>query len=148
MFERFSERARQVMALANPEAQRFGREYASPEHVLLAILREGNGVAATVLRILNLDLRAARRQVEHMVREQTAANAAHPDGHIAAETTHQLVEQAIEEARRADHHLVGTEHLLLALMRDSDGLPARILSGLGVQPEAVRAEIRKIFDTE
>ena len=120
MFERFTDRARKVMALANQEAQRFNHEYIGTEHILLGLVKEGSGVGANVLKNLDVDLRKVRMEVEKLVKSG-------PDmvtmGKLPqTPRAKKVIEYAIEEARNLNHNYVGTEHLLLGLLRS----PARI----------------------
>ena len=115
MFERFTDRARKVMALANQEAQRFNHEYIGTEHILLGLVKEGSGVGANVLKNLDVDLRKVRLEVEKLVKSG-------PDmvtmGKLPqTPRAKKVIEYAIEEARNLNHNYVGTEHLLLGLLR-------------------------------
>jgi ATP-dependent Clp protease ATP-binding subunit ClpC len=128
MFERFTDRARKVMALANQEAQRFNHEYIGTEHVLLGLVKEGSGVGANVLKNLDVDLRKVRLEVEKLVKSG-------PDmvtmGKLPqTPRAKKVIEYAIEEARNLNHNYVGTEHLLLGLLREQDGVAAQVLMNL------------------
>ena len=119
MYERFTDRARKVMQLANQEAQRFNHEYVGTEHVLLGLIKEGSGVAANVLKNLDVDLRKIRNEVEKIVQ-------AGPDmvtmGKLPqTPRAKKVIEYAIEEARNLNHNYVGTEHLLLGLVARAGG---------------------------
>ena len=119
MYERFTDRARKVMQLANQEAQRFNHEYIGTEHILLGLVKEGSGVAANVLKNLDIDLRKVRLEVEKLVKSG-------PDmvtmGKLPqTPRAKKVIEYAIEEARNLNHNYVGTEHLLLGLLREQDG---------------------------
>ena len=119
MYERFTDRARKVMQLANQEAQRFNHEYVGTEHVLLGLVKEGSGVAANVLKNLDVDLRKIRVEVEKIV--QSGPGHGH-DGETAPDPrAKKVIEYAIEEARNLNHNYVGTEHLLLGLLREQEG---------------------------
>ena len=125
MFERFTDRARKVMALANQEAQRFNHEYIGTEHILLGLVKEGSGVGANVLKNLDVDLRKVRLEVEKLVKSG-------PDmvtmGKLPqTPRAKKVIEYAIEEARNLNHNYVGTEHLLLGLLREHDGVAAQVL---------------------
>jgi ATP-dependent Clp protease ATP-binding subunit ClpC len=129
MFERFTDRARKVMALANQEAQRFNHEYIGTEHILLGLVKEGSGVGANVLKNLDVDLRKVRLEVEKLVKSG-------PDmvtmGKLPqTPRAKKVIEYAIEEARNLNHNYVGTEHLLLGLLREHDGVAAQVLMNLG-----------------
>ena len=139
MFERFTDRARKVMALANQEAQRFNHEYIGTEHILLGLVKEGSGVGANVLKNLGVDLRRVRLEVEKLVRSG-------PDmvtmGKLPqTPRAKKVIEYAIEEARNLNHNYVGTEHLLLGLLREKDGVAAQVLMNLGLNLEQVREEV-------
>ncbi len=120
MYERFTDRARKVMALANQEAQRFNHEYIGTEHILLGLVKEGSGVGATVLKNLDIDLRKVRLEVEKLVKSG-------PDmvtmGKLPqTPRAKKVIEYAIEEARNLGHNYVGTEHLLLGIAHlNNDG---------------------------
>jgi len=143
MFERFTDRARKVMALANQEAQRFNHEYVGTEHVLLGLVKEGQGVAANVLHSLGIDLKKIRLEVEKIVKSG-------PDmvtmGKLPqTPRAKKVLEFAIEEARNLGHNYVGTEHLLLGLLREHDGVAAQVLMNLGLKLDDVRSEILNIL---
>ncbi len=150
MFERFTDRARKVMALANQEAQRFNHEYIGTEHILLGLVKEGSGVGANVLKNLDVDLRKVRLEVEKLVKSG-------PDmvtmGKLPqTPRAKKVIEYAIEEARSLNHNYVGTEHLLLGLLRENDGVAAQVLMNLGLKLEDVREEVLNLLgagmDTE
>ncbi len=139
MFERFTDRARKALALANQEAQHLDCEYLGTEHLLLGLLWEGSGVGATVLRDLGLDIKKVRAEVEKLV-------AAKPNTIVVSklpQTTHakEAIQYAIEEARALNHNYVGTEHLLLGLVRETEGRAAQVLTNLGLQLPAVRQAV-------
>ena len=143
MFERFTDRARKVMALANQEAQRFNHEYIGTEHVLLGLVKEGSGVGANVLKNLDVDLRKVRLEVEKLVKSG-------PDmvtmGKLPqTPRAKKVIEYAIEEARSLNHNYVGTEHLLLGLLREHDGVAAQVLMNLGLKLEEVREEVLNLL---
>ncbi len=143
MFERFTDRARKVMALANQEAQRLNHEYIGTEHILLGLVKEGSGVGATVLKQLDVDLRKVRLEVEKLVKSG-------PDmvtmGRLPqTPRAKKVIEYAIEEARSLGHNYVGTEHLLLGLLREQDGVAAQVLVNLGLKLEDVRDEVLNLL---
>ncbi len=143
MFERFTDRARKVMALANQEAQRFNHEYIGTEHILLGLVKEGSGVGANVLKNLDVDLRKVRLEVEKLVKSG-------PDmvtmGKLPqTPRAKKVIEYAIEEARSLNHNYVGTEHLLLGLLREQDGVAAQVLMNLGLKLEDVREEVLNLL---
>ncbi|MEC8413199.1 MAG: Clp protease N-terminal domain-containing protein, partial [Planctomycetota bacterium] len=139
MFERFTDRARKVMSLAQQEAQRFNHEYIGTEHVLLGLVKEGSGVGANVLKRLSIDLRKVRIEVEKLVK-------AGPEmvtlGKLPlTPRAKKVIEYAIDEARSLNHNYVGTEHQLLGLLREQDGVAAQVLMNLGLKLEEVREEV-------
>ena len=143
MFERFTDRARKVMALANQEAQRFNHEYIGTEHILLGLVKEGSGVGANVLKNLDVDLRKVRLEVEKLVKSG-------PDmvtmGKLPqTPRAKKVIEYAIEEARSLNHNYVGTEHLLLGLLREHEGVAAQVLMNLGLKLEEVREEVLSLL---
>jgi len=146
MFERFTDRARKVMALANQEAQRFNHEYIGTEHILLGLIKEGSGVAANVLKNLEIDLKKIRIEVEKNVPSG-------PDMVTMGKLPYtprakKVIELAFEEARSLGHNYVGTEHLLLGLLREHEGVAARVLMNLGLNLEDVREEILNLLGAE
>src|SRR5438309_6828034 len=143
MFERFTDRARQVMALANQEAQRFNHEYIGTEHILVGLIKEGTGTAARVLIDMGVDLRHARIEVEKLVKSG-------PDmvkmGKLPqTPRAKQVIGFAMEEARSLKHDYVGTEHLLLGLLREKDGLAAKVLMNLELELDPVREAVLRIL---
>jgi len=143
MFERFTDRARKVMALANQEAQRFNHEYIGTEHILLGLVKEGSGVGANVLKNLDVDLRKVRLEVEKLVKAgpEMVTMGKLPQTPRAKK----VIEYAIEEARNLNHNYVGTEHLLLGLLREHDGVAAQVLMNLGLKLEQVREEVLNLL---
>jgi ATP-dependent Clp protease ATP-binding subunit ClpC len=143
MYERFTDRARKVMQLANQEAQRFNHEYIGTEHILLGLVKEGSGVASNVLKNLGIELRKVRLEVEKIVQSG-------PDmvtmGHLPqTPRAKKVIEFAIKEARNLNHNYVGTEHLLLGLLREAEGVGAVILVQLGLKLEDVREEVLNLL---
>ena len=131
------------MALANQEAQRFNHEYIGTEHILLGLVKEGSGVGANVLKNLEVDLRKVRLEVEKLVKSG-------PDmvtmGKLPqTPRAKKVIEYAIEEARNLNHNYVGTEHLLLGLLREQDGVAAQVLMNLGIKLEEVREEVLNLL---
>ncbi len=142
MFERFTEHARGVMALANQEAQRFGHEYIGTEHILWGLAREVNGVAAAVLEHFNVDLKPLRREVEVLLADRPHVEV--PEKLAQTEQTRDVIRHAVEEARALHHNYVGTEHLLLGLMHDGKAISAKVLTNLGLSLNAVRDEVKRL----
>ncbi|MEO6809465.1 MAG: ATP-dependent Clp protease ATP-binding subunit [Isosphaeraceae bacterium] len=143
MFERFTDRARKVMQLANQEAQRFNHEYVGTEHVMLGLVKEGSGVAANVLKNLDVDLRKIRVEVEKIV--QSGPDMVTMGKLPQTPRAKKVIEYAIEEARNLNHNYVGTEHLLLGLLREQEGVAAQVLMNLGLKLEEVREEVLNLL---
>ncbi|HTU24296.1 MAG TPA: Clp protease N-terminal domain-containing protein [Pirellulales bacterium] len=143
MYERFTDRARKVMKLANEEAQRFNHEYIGTEHLLLALVKEGSGTAAAVLKNLDIDLGKIRLEVEKLIPSgpDMAAIGRLPQ----APRAKKVVEYAMEEARFLNHNYVGTEHFLLGLLREEEGVAAHVLMNLGLTLEQVRQEVLNLL---
>ena len=141
-FEKFSERARRVLSLAQEEAQRFNHNYIGTEHILLGLVRETEGVAARVLSSLTVDLSKVRSAVEFIIGRGEKP----PQGEIGlTPRAKKVVELAVDEARRMTHTYIGTEHLLIGLMREGEGVAAGVLESLGVTLDKVRAETHRIL---
>ena len=141
-FDRFTERARKVMRLAQEEAQRLHHNYIGTEHLLLGLLREREGGASNVLTRLGMDLEQARQAVEGIV--------GRGDHLVSGEiglTPHakHVVELAVNEAQRLHHHYIGTEHLLLGLLREGEGIGANVLERFGLSLQEVRANILQVL---
>ena len=143
MYERFTDRARKVMQLANQEAQRFNHEYVGTEHVLLGLVKEGSGVAANVLKNLDVDLRKIRVEVEKIV--QSGPDMVTMGKLPQTPRAKKVIEYAIEEARNLNHNYVGTEHLLLGLLREQEGVAAQVLMNLNLKLEEVREEVLNLL---
>ncbi len=143
MFERFTDRARKIMALANQEAQRFNHEYIGTEHILLGLVKEGSGVGANVLKNLGVDLRKVRLEVEKLVK--TGPDMVTMGKLPQTPRAKKVIEYAIEEARALNHNYVGTEHLLLGLLRETEGVAAQVLMNLGLKLEEVREEVLNLL---
>ena len=143
-FEKFSERARRVLSLAQEEAQRFNHNYIGTEHILLGLVRETEGVAARVLSGLNVDLNKVRSAVEFIIgRGEKPAQ-----GEIGlTPRAKKVVELAVDEARRMNHTYIGTEHLLIGLLREGEGVAAGVLESLGITLEKVRTETHRILSS-
>ncbi len=142
MFERFTEHAREVMSLANQEAQQFGHEYVGTEHILWGLAKEVNGVAAAVLEHFNVDLKPLRKEVETLLADRPHVEV--PEKLAQTEQTKDVIRYALEEARTLHHNYVGTEHLLLGLMHDGKSISAKVLTNLGLSLNAVREEVRRL----
>ena len=146
MYERFTDRARRVMQLANQEAQRFNHEYIGTEHILLGLIKEGSGVAASVLKNLGIDLRKIRLEVENVV--QSGPDMVTMGKLPQTPRAKKVIEYSMEEARNLNHNYVGTEHLLLGLLREHEGVAAQVLMNLGLRLEDVRDEVLALLGRE
>lgn len=136
MYEKFTNRARKVFLLANQEAIHFNHEYIGTEHILLGLIKEGSGIAANVLKNLDLDLRKLRDKIE----ERSMRG---PDEILTSKLPQtprakKVVEGAIEAARERHHNYVGTEHILIGLLREEEGIAAQVLNDFGVVEEALK----------
>jgi hypothetical protein len=146
MHERFTDPARKVMQLANQEAQRFNHEYIGTEHVLLGLLMEGTGTAIHVLLSLDIDLRKIRLETEKIVQTGPELDGIYPARWLPqTPPTKKVIEYAISEARNLNHNYVGSEHLLLGLVRETDGIAAQVLLNLGVSSKNARDELAKLL---
>jgi len=143
MYERFTDRARKVMQLANQEAQRFNHEYIGTEHILLGLIKEGSGVAANVLKNLDVDLRKIRLEVEKLV--QSGPDMVTMGKLPQTPRAKKVIEYSMEEARSLGHNYVGTEHILLGLLREQEGVAAQVLMNLGLKLEEVREEVLNLL---
>ena len=142
-FEKFSERARRVLSLAQEEAQRFNHNYIGTEHILLGLVRETDGVAARVLSSLNVELSKVRSAVEFIIGRGERPS---PGDIGLTPRAKKVIELAVDEARRLTHHYIGTEHLLIGIMREGEGVAAGVLESLGVSLDKVRAETTRILN--
>src|SRR5437762_8066949 len=141
-FDKFTERARRVLTLAQEEAQRFNHNYIGTEHLLLGLVREGDGVAAKVLNNLGVELSKVRSAVEFIIGRGEKSIS----GEIGlTPRAKKVIELAVEEARRLNHSYIGTEHLLLGLVREGEGIAFGVLESLGVSLERVRTETTRIL---
>src|SRR6476660_7812474 len=141
-FDKFTDRARKVLTLAQDEAQRFNHNYIGTEHLLLGLVREGEGVAARVLENMNVELAKVRTAVEFLI--------GRGDRPVVGEVgltprAKRVIELAIDEARRLGHNYIGTEHLLLGLVREGEGIAAGVLESLGVNLDKVRHEVIRVL---
>jgi ATP-dependent Clp protease ATP-binding subunit ClpC len=143
----FTERVRKVLAMAREEAARLHHEYVGTEHILLGLIREGEGVAAAVLQSLNADLDEIQQRIEDQVKKGKAAQATGPDLPYTSRAK-KVLELAMAEARELNHSYVGTEHLLLGLLREEKGIAATVLTDIGVNLDAARTETLRLLGTE
>ena len=141
-FDKFTERARKVLTLAQEEATRFNHNYIGTEHLLLGLVREGEGVAAKVLSNLGVELNRVRSAVEFIIGRGDRPTV----GEIGlTPRAKKVIELAVDEARRLGHHYIGTEHLLLGLVREGEGIAAGVLESLGVNLEKVRTQTIQVL---
>src|SRR5512141_386017 len=139
--ERFTQRARRVLSLAHQEAERMRHNYIGTEHLLLGLIREEGGVAGRVLRELGLDA----NRVQEIVERLTGPGQYRGGKLDLSPGTQQVLEYAVEEARRMGHHYIGTEHILLGLVRYGEGVAMDVLRKLGVTPEQIRRQTRRVL---
>src|ERR671917_98442 len=143
----FTERVRKVLAMAREEAARLHHEYVGTEHILLGLIREGEGVAAAVLQSLTVDLEEIQTKIEETVKKGKAQQGTGPDLPYTSRAK-KVLELAMSEARELNHSYVGTEHLLLGLLREEKGIAAQVLTDTGVNLDAARAETLRLLGTE
>ena len=144
-FDKFTGRARKVLRLAQEEAQRFQHNYIGTEHLLLGLIREGEGVAARVLTSLYVDLEMVRKTVEDIIGR---------GDHIVLEEigltprARKVIELAVDEARLLNHHYIGTEHLLLGLLHEGEGIGAGVLKSFGLSLKEIRAKTIQVLNEQ
>jgi ATP-dependent Clp protease ATP-binding subunit ClpA len=143
----FTERVRKVLGMAREEAARLHHEYVGTEHILLGLIREGDGVAATMLQNLSVDMDAMERVIDETVKRGNPAQTTGPDLPYTSRAK-KVLELAMAEAREVNHSYVGTEHLLLGLLREQMGIAAQVLHDAGVTTEDARAEMLRILGSE
>jgi hypothetical protein len=142
MFERFTDRARRVVALAQEEAKRLNHNYIGTEHILLGLIGEGDGVAAKALESLDISLDVVRQQVEEMIGRGQQA----PSGHIPfTPRAKKVLELSLRESQQLGHNYIGTEHILLGLIREGDGVAPRVLVNLGADLNRVRQQVIQLL---
>ena len=142
MFERFTDRARRVVVLAQDEARMLNHNYIGTEHILLGLLHEGEGVAAKALESLGISLDAVRQQVEEIIGQGQQA----PSGHIPfTPRAKKVLELSLRESLQLGHNYIGTEHILLGLIREGDGVAAQVLVRLGADRNRVRQQVIQLL---
>ena len=142
MFERFTDRARRVVVLAQDEARRLDHDYIGTEHLLLGLLHEGQGVAAQALDGLGVDLAEVRRRVEEIIGRGQHA----PSGHIPfTPRAKKVLELSLREALDLGHDYIGTEHILLGIVREGQGVAAQVLAAMGAGEDAIRAKVSELL---
>jgi ATP-dependent Clp protease ATP-binding subunit ClpA len=145
MFERFTDRARRVVVLAQEEARMLNHNYIGTEHILLGLIHEGEGVAAKALESLGISLEAVRQQVEEIIGQGQQA----PSGHIPfTPRAKKVLELSLREALQLGHNYIGTEHILLGLIREGEGVAAQVLVRLGADLNRVRQQVVELVHTE
>jgi hypothetical protein len=144
MFERFTDRARRVVVLAQEEARMLNHNYIGTEHILLGLIHEGEGVAAKALESLGISLEAVRQQVEEIIGQGQQA----PSGHIPfTPRAKKVLELSLREALQLGHNYIGTEHILLGLIREGEGVAAQVLVRLGADLNRVRQQVVHLVGT-
>ena len=142
MFERFTDRARRVVVLAQEEARMLNHNYIGTEHLLLGLIRESEGVAAKALESLGISLDAVRQQVEEIIGQGQQA----PSGHIPfTKRAKKALEMSLRESVQLGHNYIGTEHILLGLIREGDGVAAQVLVKLGADLNRVRQQVIELL---
>src|SRR3712207_6220983 len=142
MFERFTDRARRVVVLAQEEARMLNHNYIGTEHILLGLIHEGEGVAAKALESLGISLEAVRAQVEEIIGQGQQA----PSGHIPfTPRAKKVLELSLREALQLGHNYIGTEHILLGLIREGEGVAAQVLVKLGADLSRVRQQVIQLL---
>ena len=142
VFERYTDRARRVVVLAQEEARMLNHNYIGTEHILLGLIHEGEGVAAKALESLGISLQAVRQQVQDIIGRGQQA----PSGHIAfTPRANTVLELASQEALQLGHNYIGTEHILLGLIREGEGVAAQILVKLGADLNRVRQQVIQLL---
>ena len=142
MFERFTDRARRVVVLAQEEARMLNHNYIGTEHILLGLIREGEGVAAKALESLGISQEAVRQQVEEIIGQGQQA----PSGHIPfTPRAKKVLELSLREALQLGHNYIGTEHILLGLIREGEGVAAQVLVKLGADLSRVRQQVIQLL---
>jgi ATP-dependent Clp protease ATP-binding subunit ClpA len=143
----FTERVRKILAMAREEAVRLHHEYVGTEHILLGLILEGEGVAAAVLQSLNVDLEEIQQKIEETVKKGKAQQGTGPDLPYTSRAK-KVLELAMSEARELNHSYVGTEHILLGLIREEKGIAAVVLSDVGIELPVARAEVLRLLGTD
>lgn len=147
MLEKFSDRARKVIALTNKEAQDLNQEYIGTEHLLLGILKEGSGVACCILRSLNVDYCSAKQSIQKII--QPASDVLASIGKLPKTPRLKVaLNLACEEAKNLGHHYVGTEHLLLGLLKEGQGVAHQVLTGFGLHLNTIKKEVHEMLSWE
>jgi ATP-dependent Clp protease ATP-binding subunit ClpC len=142
MFERFTDRARRVIVCAQEEARALDQNYIGTEHILLGLVREGNGVAVKALESLGVSLGAIRQRVEEIIGRGQHT----PSGHIPfTPRAKKVLELSLRESLRLGHHYIGTEHILLGLISEGNGVAAQVLASLGAEHDRVQQQATRLL---
>src|ERR671931_1241281 len=142
MFERFTDRARRVVVLAQEESRMLNHDYIGTEHILLGLIHEGEGIAAQAIESLEISLGAVRREIEDVIGQGQAA----ATGHIPfTPRAKKVLELSLREALQLGHSYIGTEHILLGLVREGEGVAARLLQKLGADLNRVRQQVIQLL---
>jgi len=144
MFERFTERTREVMSLANQEAERFNHQFIGTEHILLGLFKEGSGRAAAILRHFGVDIDKLCLEVEQLVKARVRPDKVSAEKLPETAGAKKVIKCAIEECRSLKHRNVGTEHILLGLLRVREEVAAQVLTNLGLKIDDVRREVQNL----
>ena len=147
MYDRFTEKAKKVITYARQEAQRLGHEYIGTEHLLLGVLREGTGMAYTILQRLDVNPKRVRNEIERRIRHNRDVRAGAKNFPVDSRARRAL-DHAVEESKRLGQDFVGTEHILLGLLKEAGGVAAQVLSGLGVESEDISEELAELLGPE
>src|SRR5687767_15694904 len=145
MFERFTDRARRVVVLAQEEARLLNHNFIGTEHILLGLIHEGEGVAAKALESLGISLEAVREKVEETIGPAGSSTSGSPPFTPRAK---KVLELSLREALQLGHNYIGTEHMLLGLVREGEGVAAQVLKRLGIDFDATRAEVAKLLGVD
>ena len=141
MFERFTDRARRVMATANAEVRRFGHECIGTEHIFLGLIKESSGNGVAILKEKGVDIEKMLGEIEKLATLKGGQRAVSDTEAGRTPGAESVIKYAIEEARSLNHNYIGTEHILLGLLREGEGVAAQVLANLGVGIEEVRASL-------
>jgi ATP-dependent Clp protease ATP-binding subunit ClpC len=146
MFERFTDRARKVMAIANQQVQQFNHQYIGTEHIFLGLVKEGGGTGAAALKNLGVDIHKMLPEVEQLFKLKGGKDEVAQGKIPQMQNATKVIEYAIDEARNLNHDYIGTEHILLGLLRVNEGIASQVLANLGVSIENARMEIEKLLN--
>jgi ATP-dependent Clp protease ATP-binding subunit ClpC len=146
MFERFTDRARKVMAIANEQVKLFSHQYIGTEHIFLGLIKEDGSTGAEVLKNLGVDIDNILPEVEQLFKSNGGKDPVAEGNIPQTQNALNVIEYAIDEARNLNHDYIGTEHILLGLLRVTEGIASQVLANLGVSIEGARMEIEKLSE--